>query len=93
MKTPFILSVLILSLISCSQSIKIYENDKFVMEITDLPKTDTTIQIRDYFITYKLNKPYIEGFVENNFDENKGSFKSTGTVEIEIGVGKFMISN
>ena len=76
---------------SCAQSIKIYENDALIHEIHSFPTTDTTISFRDYFITYRYNKPYIEGFVENSFDDNKGSFKTTGNVEIEIGEGKFGI--
>lgn len=90
-RLPFFLFLLFS--LSCSQSIKIYENDQLVSEIHSFSTTDTTINIRDYFITYKLNKPYIEGFVENTFDNNKGTFKSTGTVEIEIGEGKFKIEH
>lgn len=85
------LLVLLSMLTSCSRSIKIYENDQLVKEITTIPKSDTTIDIKDYYITYKQNGAYLEGFVENSFDDNKGSFKTNGSVEIEIGQGKFGI--
>ncbi len=86
-----ILLLLLSTLTSCSRSIKIYENDQLVKEITTIPKSDTTINIKDYYITYKQNGAYLEGFVENTFDDNKRSFKTSGSVEIEIGEGKFGI--
>ena len=48
--------------------------------------------MKDYYITYKKNGAYIEGFIENAFDDNKGTFKSTNDVKIEIESGSFSVN-
>ncbi len=78
-------------LFSCSKSIKVFERGELLKTVSEFSSNDTTINVKDYFITYKKNGAYIEGFVENAFDDNKGTFKSTGNVEIEIGEDNFSV--
>ena len=92
MTKSFTILVSLLILSSCSPSIKVYEKGELVKTISDFSANDTTINVKDYFITYKKNGAYIEGFVENAFDDNKGTFKSTGDVKIEIEKGAFSVN-
>jgi hypothetical protein len=91
MTKSFTLLVSLLILSSCSPSIKVFEKGELVKTISEFSEKDTTINVKDYFITYKKNGAYIEGFVENAFDDNKGTFKSTNEVKIEIESGSFSV--
>lgn len=92
MAKSFTLLVYLLILSSCSPSIKVFEKGELVKTISEFSEKDTTINVKDYFITYKKNGAYIEGFVENAFDDNKGTFKSTNEVKIEIESGSFSVN-
>ncbi|MFY7861950.1 MAG: hypothetical protein ACOVP5_06945, partial [Chitinophagales bacterium] len=71
---------------------KVYEMGLLVKTFSYFSTNDTTVNVKDYFITYKKNGAYIEGFLENAFDDNKGTFKSTGDVKIEIEKGAFSVN-
>lgn len=78
----FILSISFL--VSCNPSIAIYEKEKLILTIEDFPKKDTTIQVGDFFITYKKTGNRIEGSISSPFYESKGNFKSSSDVRIDI---------
>lgn len=65
-----------------NKSLKIYENDKLVAEITQFPKTDTSIMVKNYFIKYKAGFIYLEGTVDNSFNQSNGSFQSFRNVNL-----------
>ncbi len=80
-----------LLLSSCSKQLKIVEKGQNLVTIEDFPSKDTTIMIKDYFIKYRQESPYIIGSVESPFADVHGNFKSSKSTTIDITEGKFAI--
>jgi hypothetical protein len=78
-------------LFSCSKQLKIVEKNQTIVTIENFPQKDTTIMIRDFFIKYRAEGPYIMGSVESPFTEGHGTFKSSKSVTIDISEGKLAI--
>jgi hypothetical protein len=76
---------------SCSKKLKIVENEQVLATIESFPKNDTTIMVKDFFIRYRGDGPYIVGEVESPFADVHGIFKSTKSTTIDISDGKFAI--
>lgn len=77
--------------LSCSKQLKIVEKEKTLATIESFPKKDTTIMVKDFFIKYRGDGPYIIGKVESPFTEGQGSFKSSSSVTIDLSGGKLSI--
>ena len=69
-------------MISCSKQIKVVENNKTLVTIDEFPKSDTMIMVKDYFIKYHEEGPYIIGTIESPFSDGNGKFKSSKSVTI-----------
>jgi len=78
-------------MISCSKQIKVVENNKTLVTIDEFPKSDTMIMVKDYFIKYHEEGPYIIGTIESPFSDGNGKFKSSKSVTIDISDGKLSI--
>jgi hypothetical protein len=77
--------------ISCSKSLKIIEKERVLATIESFPKNDTTIMVKDFFIKYRGEGPYIIGEIESPFTEGHGNFKSSSSVTIDLSGGKLSI--
>lgn len=82
---------LVLFIVSCSRQIKIMENNKTLVSIDQFPKSDTMIMVKDYFIKYREEGPYIIGTIESPYSDGNGKFKSSISVTIDISDGKLSI--
>jgi hypothetical protein len=76
---------------SCSKKLKIVEKEQILVTIESFPKNDTTIMVKDFFIKYRGEGPYIIGEVESPFTEGHGNFKSSSSVTIDLSGGKLSI--
>lgn len=77
--------------VSCHHSIRVYDGNNLLTTIEVVKEVDTTIVIKDYYITYRKSGLSVIGKVENSFSERKGEFKSMKSVEINISDKNFGI--
>lgn len=76
---------------SCAKKMKIVEKEQVLFTIESFPKNDTTILVKDFFIKYRGEGPYIIGEIESPFTEGHGNFKSSSSVTIDLSGGKLSI--
>jgi hypothetical protein len=77
--------------LSCAKKLKIVEKEQVLVTIESFPKKDTTIMVKDFFIKYRGEGPYIIGEVESPFTEGHGNFKSSSSVTIDLTSSKLSI--
>ena len=72
-------------LFSCQKKLSISVEGEKIVDITQFPNQDTTIQLQDYWVTYsQTEKGLVGSFGKLPLEEKKGSFESNGKVCIDF---------
>lgn len=85
--------ILITVLMSCNPSISIYEKEKCIGIFRPSSEKDTTIQVKDFFITYRKVNGKLEGNITSPFNDSRGDFQSFSEVKIYLKENQFIIDN
>lgn len=85
MKKYILIITGLFGLFSCdyTQSLKIFMEEELVYEANKIAAKDTTIDIQDFFITYRVEKDELIGTIEN-IDGATTDFRSGTNVKVNL---------